>query len=480
MPDIVTAFLPHLLTALALGIDVTAACHAVIYKRDTRAAIAWVGFIWFVPFFGGLLYLWLGVNRIRRRATARRHSRELLPQRSVEYGVDHDAGAMCDLGGRWTHLSKLVGDLTRNPLLSDNRVEPLRACEALSRMLEAVKQARRSVTLTTYIFDRDAAGLAFADALAEAVARKVEVRVIIDSVGAKYSWPSILRRLKKARVPVATFMPKLTPWAFPYANLCNHRKILVVDGKLGYTGGMNIREGYLTTRDHGATIEDLHFEVEGPVVAQLQHAFGEDWVFCTHETLDGDLWFPSLEPSGTVLARGVPDGPDEDLGNLRTTVLGALACASSTVQIITPYFLPDAGLITALNLASMRGVRVDILLPEICNLRLVQWASMAMLWQVLERGCRVWLTPPPFDHSKLMVVDGVWTLLGSSNWDPRSMRLNFEFNLECYDAALAAQLETMLETKRRLSKPLTLEEVDSRSFPRRLRDGTARLLTPYL
>lgn len=480
MPEMVAAFLPHFLTALALGIDISAACHAVIYKRDTRAAIAWVGFIWFVPFFGGLLYLWLGVNRIRRRATARRHSRELLPLRSMEFGVQHDAGTMCDLGGRWTHLAKLVGEVTRNPLLSDNRVEPLSASVALPRMLEAIRQAQRSITLTTYIFDRDAAGRAFAEALGEAVARKVEVRVIVDSVGAKYSWPSIIRPLKKAGVPVATFMPKLTPWAFPYANLCSHRKILVIDGKLGYTGGMNIREGYLSIGNQGATIEDLHFEVEGPVVAQLQHAFGEDWVFCTRETLDGDTWFPPLEPAGSVLARGIPDGPDEDLGNLRTTVLGALACANATVQIITPYFLPDAGLITALNLAAMRGVRVDILLPAVNNLRLVQWASTAMWWQVLERGCRIWLTPPPFDHSKLMVVDGIWTLLGSSNWDPRSMRLNFEFNLECYDAALAAQLEMLLETKRQQSRRITLEDVDGRSFPQRLRDGTARLLTPYL
>ena len=148
--------------------------------------------------------------------------------------------------------------------------------------------------------------------------------------------------------------------------------------------------------------------------------------------------------------------------------------------IVTPYFLPDAGLITALNVTALRGVTVDIVLPERNNLWLVQWASTALLWQVLERGCRVWLSPPPFDHSKLMVVDGTWVLIGSANWDPRSLRLNFEFNLECYDSELAGLLEGMARAKIRHARRLTLEEVDSRGLVVKLRDGLARLLSPYL
>src|SRR5690606_21472250 len=142
--------------------------------------------------------------------------------------------------------------------------------------------------------------------------------------------------------------------------------------------------------------------------------------------------------------------------------------------------LPDDGIIAALNVAAMRGVEVDIILPEHGNLTTVQWATWATLWQVLERGCRVWLTPPPFDHTKLMVVDGLWTLMGSGNWDARSLRLNFEFNVEIYDRALAAKMSERIESKRREARQLTLEEVDSRPLPRRLRDGVARLLSPYL
>jgi cardiolipin synthase len=161
-------------------------------------------------------------------------------------------------------------------------------------------------------------------------------------------------------------------------------------------------------------------------------------------------------------------------------LLGALATAHYSVKILTPYFLPDPAVVSALNLAAMRGVQVDILLPSKSNLPFVQWASRAMWWQVLSHGCRIWLTPPPFDHSKLMLVDGCWALLGSANWDPRSLRLNFECNLETYDAELAQRLEPLFESKRLAAHQVTLEEADKRSLPSRLRDGLARLLTPYL
>lgn len=157
-----------------------------------------------------------------------------------------------------------------------------------------------------------------------------------------------------------------------------------------------------------------------------------------------------------------------------------LGSARDAVQIVTPYFLPDAALIAALNVAARRGVRVDILLPAENNLRLVQWACAAQLWQVLEHGCLVWLSPPPFDHSKLVVVDGGWALFGSANWDPRSLRLNFEFNVECYDRALAAALEEMIAGKRAAARPVTLAEMDGRPLPVKVRDGLTRLLTPYL
>jgi cardiolipin synthase len=263
-------------------------------------------------------------------------------------------------------------------------------------------------------------------------------------------------------------------------NLRSHRKIMVVDGRLGFTGGMNIRQGNCLKQQPRTPVQDVHFRVEGPVVAHLQEVFTDDWLFTTGEALRGGLWFPTPEKAGTVLARGVPDGPDENFEKLRWTLLGALAVSRESVRIVTPYFLPDSTVVSALNLAAMRGVQVDIVLPAKNNLPFVHWASRAMWWQVLMHGCRIWLSPPPFDHSKLMLVDGAWVLLGSANWDARSLRLNFEYNLECYDAQLAVRVAELIESKRRHARLVTLEEIDGRPLPEKLRDGIARLLTPYL
>jgi len=263
-------------------------------------------------------------------------------------------------------------------------------------------------------------------------------------------------------------------------NMRTHRKILVVDGRMGFTGGMNIRVGHCLQRHPPNPVQDIHFQVQGPVVTQLQEVFTDDWLFTTGEALRGDSWFPKTEAAGKVLARGVADGPDENFENLLWTLLGAISIARRSIRIMTPYFLPDSAVISALNLAAMRGVKVDIILPSCSNLPFILWASREMWSQVLEYGCRIWLTPPPFDHSKLMLVDGCWVLLGSANWDSRSLRLNFEFNLECYDVELAQRLDQCIETKRDGARAVTMAEVEGRSLPARLRDGIARLLTPYL
>ena len=473
---LLTAVWPYLLSIVPIVVSLLASAHVVLHKRDVRAAIAWVGFIWVLPLAGAVLYGLLGINRIRRKA------RILRPEQHVALvELEPHSRGPSDLEVRARPLIQLVDHMVHHQLVGGNRLDLLvDGDEAFPAMLDAIDHAERSVTLATYIFDHDRAGQRFCAALERARDRGVEVRVLVDGFGNMYSWPPITRLLDRAGIPVARFLPTLLPWRMRYMNLRNHRKIMVVDGRIGFTGGMNLREGNLLALRPRHPIRDIHARIEGPVVAHLQQAFSEDWYFATGQQLVGERYFAALEPAGEVVCRGIPDGPDEDFEVMRMTLIGALASAHEHVRVLTPYFVPDAALITALNVAAMRGVQVDIVVPARVNLVLVQWASMATVGQVLERGCRVWLTPAPFDHGKLMVVDGLWTLLGSANWDMRTLRLNFEFNLECYDRPLAAAAEAIIDQRIATARPLSLAEIEGRSLPVRLRDGAARLFSPYL
>ncbi|MEW6305173.1 MAG: cardiolipin synthase [Verrucomicrobiota bacterium] len=466
-----------------LFISVIASAHAVLYKRDSRATVLWVGLIWLVPLVGAVLYLMLGVNRVRRRATLLRarlqryQSQPAVPPCKVEALEEHLGEAGEHLGD----LARVVQGVVSKPLVPGNAVEPLvNGDVAFPLMLEAIEQAKQSISLCTYIFDNGKAGERFIRALSAAVKRGVEVRVLIDDSGARYSWPTVVPRLKAEGVPVARFMPTFAPFRLMAINLRNHRKISVVDGWTAFTGGMNIRDGNYVKEDPYRPVQDVHFRVRGPIVAQLQEVFADDWLFTTREALRGERWFPPLECAGPVIARSIADGPDEDMDRLYYTLLGALAAAKTSVCVVTPYFLPNRTLITALNLAALRGVKVDIVMPELNNLPFVKWASFASLRQMVERGCRVWLALPPFDHTKLMLVDGHWALIGSANWDTRSLRLNFEFNVECYDRDLVEKLEAVVKRKLAGAHRVTQAELEARPLPVKLRDGVARLFNPYL
>lgn len=474
--------LPMVLPIVSVALSLAASAHVVLKKRDTRAAIGWIGLIWLSPFLGTLLYVLLGINRIRRKA----HSLREDQPRSLPLPAHPCSTALFQetLGGSADHLeslARLVGETTDQPLLAGNTIELLPGGDwAYPAMREAIEQARHSIAMSSYIFNDDLAGRPMAEALGRARERGVEVCVLIDDLGARYDWPTVFRLFRRLGVRAERFLPTLAPGYVPYLNLRNHRKILVVDGAIGFTGGMNIDKDFMHRLKTRHPKNDLHFRLRGPIVGHLAQTFADDWAFATGEVLSGTTWFPALEPVGPVLARGVAAGPDQEEDTLRTTLLGAIASARESIAIMTPYFLPDSALLSALYVAALRGVRVDILMPRENNLQTVQFACAAQIGEVLEGGCRAWYSPPPFDHSKLMVVDGAWTFIGSANWDPRSLRLNFEFNVECYDLDFARAMTTYFESKLRTAAPLTLDEINGRSPMVKLRDGIARLFSPYL
>jgi cardiolipin synthase len=474
---------PYLFTLTYVAGAAWVTVDAVLRKRHAPAVVGWVGLAWLAPISGAIAYFLLGINRIQRSANRlERHVAAATASQASRQAVAVEPPAALDPGHlAMPGLLRLGERVTRRPLYLGNSVEPLVDGDAAYPvMLAAIDGATRSVSLVSYIFDNDFAGQAFRAALARARDRGVEVRVLIDDVGSRYTKPTMVGELRAAGVPVAAFLPTRVPRLFQYANLRNHRKVMVVDGRIGFTGGMNIRAGHWRARNPDDPVRCVHFRVDGPIVADMQEAFVTDWAFTTGEQLEGERWFAPARDCGPVAARGVPDGPDADIDNLPLLLLGALAVASDRVRVVTPYFLPDDGLLRALQVAALRGVEVDILVPERSNVPLMDWAMAPQLPWLLEAGCRIYRTSSPFDHSKLCVVDGLWSMIGSTNWDARSLRLNFEYNLECYDRELAAKLDAIIDDKVATARPMTRAELEARPFPVRLRDGLTRLLSPYL
>ena len=483
MLEFLRNYWPYLVALADVVFASAVTVHAVLRKPETNTVIAWVGLAWLAPFVGSLAYVCLGINRIHRKACSLRIGEGFAPP------VPTLTEATCRLRDefiqRYPNLAGLAAlgkAVTGRHILPGNSVTLLRDGDgAYPSMLSAIEQAKRSIALLSYIFDSDRVGEEFLRRLKSAQGRGVEVRVLIDDVGSRYSKPTMVRRLRREGIPVAAFLPTRTPRLFHYANLRNHRKILVVDGRVGFTGGTNIREGHALSLEPAMPVQCAHFRLEGPVVAHLAEVFAIDWAFACGEKLRGEAWFPRVDPSGgDVGARGVSDGPDEDFENMSEILLGALAAASRHIRITSPYFLPDLPLERALGVAARSGVTVDIVLPSANNVPLVEWAAMPLLARLIGKGCRVHFSAPPFDHTKLLVIDGAWSLIGSTNWDPRSLRLNFEFNVECYCPALAGELEELIDGKIAGGRLLTLDEIENRGAFRKLRDGLARLASPYL
>lgn len=475
----------HVLTGLFIAATVLlslfAAGHSLLYKRDERSALVWTGLNLALPLIGPFLYWCMGINRISRRARSWRMSGRRLSGTRI-YPIENHKWESAQLPVEARHLwnlRTLADKVVKTRLQGGNRIMPLEDGEtAYPAMLEAIMQAGVNINLSSYIFDADGIGAEFVRHLKDAAARGVAVRVIIDAMGEKYSRVSPCKLLNLTAVQIVRYLP-LSDGA--HINLRNHRKLLIIDGRDAFTGGMNIRSRHMPTASSPETaIHDMHFSVKGPVVNDLQRAFLKDWHFVTGEILDNPHFFPDIEPQGNVVVRCISDGPDSEFRKLEQIIMGALSCAERSVLIMTPYFIPDRSMVAALITTALRGVDVRIVLPARNNLPFVHWANRAMQAELLTNGVRVFYQPPPFVHSKLLLVDDVWSLIGSANWDARSLRLNFELDLSVYDAVFAARILGHFEQAFLHTHEVTLDEIEGRTLPVKLRDGFFHLFSPYL
>ncbi len=486
MLDAIASHWSVLILILSMAMAAVGIVHAIMTKEDVRAATGWVGVMLLSPFLGAIIYAIAGINRIRRatisamrpvspEAAAARHDRD----------VALEALISAEFGQRFIGLKTLGDRVARRPLTSGNTIAVLgTGDEAYSAMCRAIDGAQKSVLLETYIFDNDAVGAIFVQSLGNAVKRGVAVRVLIDAVGVRYSVPSILKQLREANVIVDLFNGNIVMGLrLPYANLRTHRKILIVDGAVAFTGGMNIRKGFSAEFAGSESSRDTHFHVTGPVVADLFAVAAEDWRFAGNEALKGDAWpveKPSPPPGQPMLVRAVASGPDASNETNHKLLMGAFSVARKSIRIMSPYFLPDREFISALTTAARRGVEIDIVVPAVNNLFLVDHAMTAQFDQVLKNYCRIWRHEGAFDHSKLMAIDGVWAYVGSSNLDARSLRLNFEIDMEVLDENFSTAIDARIEAAIATARPVTLQELRARPFVIRVFDGLLWLGSPYL
>lgn len=464
----------------------SSAGHALLYKRDPRAALGWIAVSIAYPIVGPVLYYLFGINRLRTRA----HQMKGEAARRLKIGfegpevigpLDSDIRLpeVIDDPGL-AALARSSAAVTHRALVADNRLQAFfTGEEAYAAMLEAIDAAQVSIELATYIFETDRSGRQFIDALSAAKQRGVDVRVLLDGFGEWYSLPRAGSLLRAQGVRVARFVPpRILPPSI-HINLRNHRKLLLVDGTSGFTGGMNIGDRHLRKLPaHRKETADIHFRIEGPIMEQLGKVFEEDWNFAS-----GDRHTFEYQPSsssGNAVCRVVTDGPNEDLGKLAMTITGAVSLARKRVSIMTPYFLPPRELVSTLQAAALRGVEVSVLLPEKSNQPLAHWATRNMLWELLQFGVRVYYQPPPFAHSKLLLIDDSYAHIGSANLDPRSLRLNFEIVVEVFEQRFVKSLQQHFDRIRGQSRQETLSGIDRRLLVVKIRDAICWLFSPYL
>jgi cardiolipin synthase A/B len=378
-------------------------------------------------------------------------------------------------------FARAMTHLLGPPLVAGNRVQPLlNGDEIFPAMLAAIRAAKQSITLETYIYWSGKIGAEFTEALAERAKVGVPVHVLLDWVGSDKLDSTLLQQMQDAGVQVEKYQP-LRWYNLSRLNNRTHRKILVVDGRVGFIGGVGIADEWLGHAQSPDNWRDSHFQVEGPVVADLQAGFLDNWIKTRADVLSDDRYFPPLEPAGDTLAQVFKSSPREGSNSARLMFLMSIEAARERILIANSYFVPDDRSVAALVAAAERGVAVEIIVPNHhTDMPLARRASRARWGPLLEAGIAIFEYQPTMFHCKVMVVDDRWTSVGSANFDNRSFRLNDEANLNVLDQSFAAQQAQIFSADREKAKRISLAEWKHRPHREKLKEHLAALFRSQL
>ncbi len=471
--------------AILYMITIVFTCFMIIFEnREPVQTLSWVLVILLVPFLGIIFYFVFGQNYRKKKLysrkavtdaeylfTAAREQRDTLKQKLKEKSLSVR---------NKSHLMTLMLNNQKAMLTENNSLKILvNASETFPAMLAAIENAKKYIHLEFFRFDVDETGNVFRYSLMKKAREGVEVRVIIDDVGSWSFKAKYIKEMREAGVRIFPFLPVRITLLANKINYRNHRKILVVDGEKGFVGGLNIAEKYLKGLKEIGPWRDTHLEIKGDALASLNMVFLIDWYFVSKEVLTRESrYFVIREIDEHCLVQVATSGPDSDWANIMQVYFSAIATAKKSIYLCTPYFSPNESILTALKTAALSGIDVRIILPGKSDSGIANWNSRSYISELLDAGVRVYLYDSGFNHSKLMIVDGVFSSVGSPNVDMRSFNLNFEITALIYDEDFAAKLNHIYFKDLEDSVEVLSELWDGRRRSEKIKESLSRIFGP--
>lgn len=459
----------------------------VIFLENSNPSktIAWLLILFLVPVVGFIFYILFGQNVRKKKRFEKKKDIDFKLLSQIAYTQEKILNEIGLFGNDESMVkSRLIKLLLKNsqaPFTVNNNTEVLTNGEnTYSSIISELKKAKHHIHIQYFIIRNDNIGNQIKDILIEKVKAGVEIRLIYDSVGCWKLGKKYVKSLKEAGVEVHTFYPVIFPVLSRQLNYRNHRKIIVIDGKIGYLGGINIGDEYLGKNPNLGFWRDTHIKIEGEAIYSLQNIFLKDWYFVSNELIIDEKYYPNLEHYGEQLIQITSSGPDSDWESILQAYFTMISTAEKRIWITTPYLVPDESILMALKTASLSGIDVRIIIPSKPDHYLVYWASKANIEELLMAGVKVYTYEKGFIHSKILLVDGISASIGTANLDIRSFSINFEVNAFIYDNAVVKRLEDDFIMDTEDSKEVILEQHLKRGIYTKFREALGRLFSPLL
>ncbi len=455
----------------------------VLEKRSPFKTIAWILVLLLVPIIGLVFYLFFGQEYRKQKLFSRRGVKSLSKIRKMSSKqlreIEHTHLQLSPEVLEKKNLIRLLLNNSDSLLTTGNECKILNdGIETFKAIFNAIKNARHHIHLEYYIIDNDKIGNQLTDLLIQKSKEGIEVRIIIDDVGSWDLKESFFDRLRDAGIEIYPFMEVRFPRLTSRVNFRNHRKILIVDGKIGFTGGINIADRYIEGKPKIGPWRDTHLQITGDAVATMQIIFAADWYFVINENLTGEKYFtPLTEDNGTPVQISA-SGPDSDWENIEQAYISAILSAKNYVYLTTPYLMPPQTIVTALKTASLSGVDVRIIIPEKSDAIVPKWCSFSYVEPFLEAGIKIYFYQNGFIHSKTLMIDNVFSTIGTTNLDFRSLETNFEINAFIYERKFTRNLLRYFLNDLRNSREIKLSEWTKRPWQDKLRESLAHVVSP--